>query len=405
MRLLTRTFSIKILDGSRALYDTLLLYNKGLNIVGSYAYDNKVWSSIKLHNALYHKVREEINIKSQFLCSIFRQVAAAYKRIDKKKQAEIRKKKSNFFTLSMILQGGVGRDWSFLKNGLLSISTVCGRIKVKYNSNKHTSKYMDGSWNYGSARLIYKRDNYYLNISCTKEVENVLPQTTIVGVDIGINNLAVLSTVDNKSIFFKGGEIKNRSNHYNRITRSLQIKGTRGSKKVLKRMSGKRFRFVKDSNHCISKKIVSFSVSSGNSLIALENLTGITRTRRVTKRYRNTFHTWPFYQLRHFITYKASAYGMDVIVVDPRNTSKGCSRCGHVSDNQRNGSSFKCKACGFQLHADLNASRNIAQRARLARQVLASPGSPSMTPKAASVDVEARKGIEAEGSCNFIPTV
>ncbi|PYB67903.1 hypothetical protein DMB44_06940, partial [Thermoplasma sp. Kam2015] len=32
---------------------------------------------------------------------------------------------------------------------------------------------------------------------------------------------------------------------------------------------------------------------------------------------------------------------------------------GYVNKNNRHGSVFKCLNCGFELHADLNASRNI----------------------------------------------
>jgi len=33
--------------------------------------------------------------------------------------------------------------------------------------------------------------------------------------------------------------------------------------------------------------------------------------------------------------------------------------CGYIDKNNRHGSAFKCKNCGFELNADLNASRNI----------------------------------------------
>ena len=46
--------------------------------------------------------------------------------------------------------------------------------------------------------------------------------------------------------------------------------------------------------------------------------------------------------------------------VDPRNTSKTCSVCGHCErGNRQNQAEFVCKHCGFSANADWNAARNI----------------------------------------------
>jgi len=69
---------------------------------------------------------------------------------------------------------------------------------------------------------------------------------------------------------------------------------------------------------------------------------------------------WAFCQLRQFIEYKAALAGVLVIAVDPRSSSKTCSRCGQRGI--RNRANFTCKACGLHLNADLNAARNLRQR-------------------------------------------
>ena len=68
-------------------------------------------------------------------------------------------------------------------------------------------------------------------------------------------------------------------------------------------------------------------------------------------------------QLRAFLSSKAEAGGCRVVGVDPRHTSQMCSRCGHVHrSNRRSQSRFVCRACGFELNADLNGARNIARK-------------------------------------------
>jgi putative transposase len=69
-------------------------------------------------------------------------------------------------------------------------------------------------------------------------------------------------------------------------------------------------------------------------------------------------------------TYKAESAGRDVVTVDPRNTSRKCAACGHVSVGNRCGAVFRCQACGHEAHADTNAAVNILRAGR-ARQRLA----------------------------------
>lgn len=386
MKTLTRTVSVRIFGKDTEISNVLYAFSTGLNLTSEYAVAHNVWSNLKLHYALYHEIRNKTGLLAQMTCSVFRHVAATYKSSDQKKQDKLRSKIIKFKPTSMLLQKG--RDWNILKTGELSISTLSGRIIAPVKLNTHISAYFDGSWIFGAAYLISKSGKFYLNISCTKSIQEETQVNNIVGVDVGMNYLAVASNLENKTLFYGGGKIKDRNRHYLRVRKSLQKKGTRGAKKLLKKLSGKQFRFQKDVNHCVSKKIVQFASDSGKSLIALEDLTNIRVTTRHKKKQRSNFHNWGFYQLRSFITYKAEAKTLSVAFVNPKNTSKGCSRCGNVSDGQRLRHTFRCKSCGFELHSDLNASRNIAQRARINRQDLLVPGLPSISLKMPVAEVE-----------------
>ena len=103
-------------------------------------------------------------------------------------------------------------------------------------------------------------------------------------------------------------------------------------------------------------------MNSGDTLV-LENLSGI-RNQRLRKTVRTMIHNWSFFQLEEFIKYKAEAKGISIIKVNPAYTSQQCSRCGGIDKQNRKSSNFKCtnESCNFQLHADLNAARNIRMR-------------------------------------------
>ncbi len=66
-------------------------------------------------------------------------------------------------------------------------------------------------------------------------------------------------------------------------------------------------------------------------------------------------HVWAFRRLSEYVEYKAKEQDINVVHVDPRNTSKRCSTCGFTHDHNRHGEDFECQDCGYQNHADYNA--------------------------------------------------
>ncbi|WP_033332241.1 RNA-guided endonuclease InsQ/TnpB family protein [Streptomyces novaecaesareae] len=68
------------------------------------------------------------------------------------------------------------------------------------------------------------------------------------------------------------------------------------------------------------------------------------------------------------LTSKAESAGREVIAVDPRNTSRTCPECGHVSaQNRPTQEKFHCQSCGHTAHADTVGALNVL-RAGLVRR-------------------------------------
>ncbi|MEV1199705.1 transposase [Microbispora rosea] len=60
------------------------------------------------------------------------------------------------------------------------------------------------------------------------------------------------------------------------------------------------------------------------------------------------------------LAHKAESAGRELIAVNPANTSRTCSRCGHCAkDNRLTQAQFRCQVCGHEAHADVNAAKNI----------------------------------------------
>ena len=63
---------------------------------------------------------------------------------------------------------------------------------------------------------------------------------------------------------------------------------------------------------------------------------------------------------------KADSAGRRVIPIDPRDTSRTCPGCGHVSAGNRvTQAEFVCVACGYTANADMVGALNVADRAGL----------------------------------------
>ena len=72
-------------------------------------------------------------------------------------------------------------------------------------------------------------------------------------------------------------------------------------------------------------------------------------------------------EMRRQLAYKLGWSGGVLIAVDPRNTSRRCSACGHTSrDNRTSQAGFACVACGHAINADVNAAKNILAAAMAA---------------------------------------
>jgi len=112
---------------------------------------------------------------------------------------------------------------------------------------------------------------------------------------------------------------------------------------------------MKHWNHIVSKEIIA-SCETGDTIV-MENLKGI-RSRK-GKRFNFWLHSWSFYQLQSFISYKAIQQGIRTIKVSPYLTSQICSRCGELGSRSKG--FFCCSHCNYSLNADLNASFNLAK--------------------------------------------
>jgi IS605 OrfB family transposase len=335
------------------LEQTVKIFNNICQEIIDYGWEQKTWNKNKLHYGTYKNIRTKYPMFSSAMVQTARDQASEIIKRTLKSKRKLGKPIKN--SLSGIRYDKRCLSVLFDKN-VVSINTTFGRIKLPFVLAEYYSQYK--GWKYTNAQLIRRKDkNYYLNLQMCQELPIKNKDCNIVGIDLGIKNIAVCS--DNT--FYNSKKLKNIKGKYQKLKRDLQSIGTKSAKRKLQRISRKENRFVRDVNHCISKKIV----NANYTVFALENLKNIRyNVRTYNKKLNRMIGNWSFAMLQGFVQYKAERLGKSIVFVRPYYTSQQCSKCGCIKKENRVGNVFKCKDCRFELNADLNASRNIARIGR-----------------------------------------
>lgn len=234
----------------------------------------------------------------------------------------------------------------------VSLTTTKGRIRVPLLLGEHQRKSLKGQ-NPSSATVIKKGKDWYIHI-VVEFTPTPVDGNGVMGIDLGVNNIATTST----GLRIEGKERKDFKQKRANIRASLQSKGKKGAKKVLKKLSGYESRRIKYENHVLSKQLVEEAKRHNCGVIRMEQLKSIrSKTKTWNKHLNRMVAGWSFYQLQQFVVYKAAAFSIAVEFVNPAYTSQTCHQC--LNLGSRNGEHFTCLTCG-EKHADVNASHMIA---------------------------------------------
>lgn len=321
-----------------SLLQTATAFNRACQIVLDHGSEKRTYNKNTLNRDTYNTVRNAVpNLPSALVQTARDQASEILKRVGfrkiEKKRLSVRYDKRTFKF--------------YPESNRVSLTTVFGRLSFPF---KHYT-YMD-RWKgeYTNAQLLIRGEKVLLNVQVKTPDPPRIKGSETLGVDRGITNIAVCS--DNT--FYNSKHLRAVKGRYQYDKQTLQSVGTRSAKRHLKRLSGRERRFARSVNHNLSKAIV----AKPCGIIALEKL-GITKNKKNGRGFNRKLGSWSFRELQTFIEYKATELGKTVILVNPRHTSQACSRCGYVNRGSRHGARFKCLSCGFELNADLNASRNI----------------------------------------------
>jgi putative transposase len=353
----TRTVCCKLrVDGAAdaKLRTTQVAFNAAATYCASVAWEQGITNKNTLHHVVYGATRAQFGLGAQLACCA-RDKAAEAVRATKAKQSDS--------CPSFRDTGSVRYDvhtFRLMPRDQVSLNTVQGRVVCQLDLGDFQRQHLyDLTWKIGGAELVRRGAVWYLCVTQSKHLPGPTEPLGVIGVDLGIINLAT----DSDGETWSGAQVEKVRTRYHVRRQRLQAVDTKNSKRRLRKASGRERRFQKDTNHVISKRLVAKAAKECKAL-AIEELRGIRERATVRHPQRRRQSNWAFGQLRSFLTYKAMLAEVAVVVVDPRNTSRTCSQCGYCDHrNRKTQAHFECLQCGYVAVADVNAAVNIAYRA------------------------------------------
>ena len=340
-----------------ALLQTLRTCNAACERISQVAFQSQTFRQFDLHQLTYYPIREKSALPAQHVIRTIAKVADAYK--------------LGTDTLRTFQPtGAIELDSRLLswkvQEQTVGITTLRGRLSIPFLCSVAQKALLRGQR--GQSDLMLRDGVFYLACSVTVEDAQPFVPTGVIGIDLGIVHLAT----DSQGNHYTGEPVRKVRRKYRRLRQLLAPRKSASARKHRKKLARKEARFVKDTNHRISKQLVQLALDRQKAL-AVETLTGIRpRGNGLSRAMRTELNNWAFLQLKLFLIYKSKRAGVTVIEVDARYSSQECSACHHTERaNRRSQERFCCQCCGLELNADYNASLNLKARgvkSLLARQ-------------------------------------
>ena len=351
---------LSVTDEQRELLEqTIIEWKRGCQLATDMAWE-KCNAKSDVRPLTYDTVREQTDLGSQHTILATHQAAQAITGCIERRSNGKKVSKPTFTAPTVKYDT---RTMTLFDDGTVSLSTTESRVRCELAlpdaDDGYQRRYFDSDeWGVTESTLTARDGDYFLHIGFRRRrndtERNTAEDGTVLGVDLGIENLAVTST----ACFISGRELTHDLREFEKVRAGLQQTGTRSAHRTLEQSSGRELRYIRNVLHQASNTIVGEALRYKCNVIALEDLTHI-RDRTGTP----WGHRWAFRTLYEQVAYKAEATGISVKQVESAYTSKRCAEYGFTADeNRRRRNDIRCQKCGAEANADYNAAKNIGMQ-------------------------------------------
>ena len=346
-----KTYNVKLkfdkIEDKNSIVESLTLKQKAFDEISKIRFGMKSCNGIMpLHTRSYKLVRELFpKLPSQFVIKAEQDVMVKYKAIRSSKQ----KINEPVTTTKLNIQLDK-RIYTWIDKDSIKLTTNNGRITAHLIKFDKLNR-LFGKYETKDPSVFVRANDVYLAIPFDDSVE-FKDNKKCIGVDLGLRRLISLSN----GIIIKGNEFNKHKRKIRWNKRKLQSKKqhSHSARIKLKKLKRKESNFSKNYIH----NVVNQTLTTDASIIVIEDLSRI-KSKNKGRKFNNRNSQMPYYMLRDILTYKATALGKRVEIVNPHYTSQLDHR--GLDNGKRKGCRYYALD-NVVLDADVNASINIAYR-------------------------------------------
>lgn len=207
--------------------------------------------------------------------------------------------------------------------------------------------------------------DYWFAIICIEVPEptptikqNMGENQAIVGIDLGIKHLMVLS---DGTIYENPKALNKNLKQLKRLQRRLakKQKGSNNRIKQRKRIARLYYRISCIRDYAIQLATTQIILKYDRIVIEDLNIIGMLKNDKLSR----AIVDCSFGEIRRVLTYKTKWVGKELVIANRWfASSKTCSHCGHKKENLKLSERiFKCEKCYIKVDRDLNAAKNLAK--------------------------------------------
>lgn len=274
------------------LEETFDEWCRGANIATEIGWNHAETSKRKLQSLAYETIRDDTELCSQHaIHACFQAAQALNGHVEADGQCTSGSKPT--FTAPTIPYDA--NTMTVFDDGTVSLSTTDSRIRpelvLPQSSDGYQYQYLDNDeWSLTESRLTVRDGEYYLHLGFRKPESKSAPSTaecrTVLGVDLGLDNLAVTSTAH----FEPGRKLSHERRGFERVRRALQQTGTESARRTLRQRGRREARYNRDYLHRVANGIIDEAIRADCTHIAFEDLTGIRDSLPTNKKFQQWAH-------------------------------------------------------------------------------------------------------------------
>ena len=249
---------------------------------------------------------------------------------------------------------------TYIRKGLIKLSSLNILIPTKVTESNMVEVRILPRNNHHVVEVVYK----------VVEVQSKSNNGRYASIDLGLNNLATVSSNVVRPFIINGRPLKSINQYYNKEVARLQslLKNNRKTSKRIYNITLKRNNKTKDYLHKSSKTTVNFLVSNNISTLVIGYNKEWKQNINIGRRNNQSFVGIPFYAFIKQLEYKCKLEGINVVTTEESYTSK-CSfldneplRKHNIYVGKRIKRGLFKSAKGKLINADLNGSLNILRK-------------------------------------------